>query len=235
MFPLAFFNFYNIFLSFLVFMLYYTPLQSTTAACSSDFDKHLFAPISPWNFFTGNSIVLAYGIGNKARWVCVIPPHCATLWSHSLHMVLNWWNWTMAWWLDWSGLPVPKNPVWNSALFQTSSEVRHICPRCVLTPTHFECTLLGICPHRLPAQHERGRSALIFLYFHIFILLVSAHPWGWMEWRKRGRKFIIFWQHGDLRARSRGWIRRSPPLRSRTPSHLCTNLPLSDQVCICVH
>lgn len=47
MFSLAFFNFYNIFLSFLVFMLYYTPLQSTTAACSSDFDKRQFAPISP--------------------------------------------------------------------------------------------------------------------------------------------------------------------------------------------
>lgn len=210
MFSLTFFIFYNIFWVF--WFLCYITLHSSPPLL------HVLLILTPIcthltpNFFTGNSIVLACGIGNKARWVCVIPPHCASLWSHSLHMVLNWWNRTMAWWLDWSGLPVPKNPVWNSALFQTSSEVRHICPRCVLTPTHFECTLLGICPHRLPAQHERGRSALIFLYFHIFTLLVSAHPWGWREWRKRGRKFIIFWQHGDLRARSRGWIRCSPPL-----------------------
>lgn len=156
------------------------------------------------NFFTGNSIVLVCGTGNKARWVCITSYTLCKLRPQSLHAVLNWWNRTIAWWLDWLGLPVPKNPVWNSALFRISSEVRHICPRHVLTPTHFECTLLGICPHRPPAQHGRGRPALILLHFHIFTLLVYAHPRGWMEWRKTGRKSIIFWQHGDLCARSPG-------------------------------
>lgn len=174
-------------------------------------EKHQFAPISPW---ISSRVIWS-------RWRAELEiklgefeqlPMCS-LWSHSLHAGLNWWNHTMAWWLDWSGLLVPKNPVWNSALFRLSSEVGNICPRSVLTPTHFECSLWGICPHPPTHTQQEGgrRSALIPLHFHIFTLLVSAHPWGWMEGRKRGRKSIIFWHQRDLCAWSPSWIPRFLP------------------------
>lgn len=80
---------------------------------------------------------------------------------------------------------------------------------------------------RPPAQQGRGRSALIPQHFHIFTLLVSAHPWGWMEWRKRGRKFIIFWHRRDLLARSPGWIALSSLVLADTLSSLHKPAPLS--------
>lgn len=152
-------------------------------------EKHQFAPISPW-------------ISSWVIWSCWRAeleiklgefeqlPTCS-LWSHSLHVGLNWWNRTMAWWLDWSGLLVPKNPVWNSALFRLSSEVGNICPRRVLTPTHFECSLRGICPHPPTTRgREIGPNSPAFSHIYTSCLCTSVRLDGGKKERKEIHHFL---------------------------------------------
>lgn len=148
------------------------------------------------NFFTSNSIVLVCGIGNKARRVCVIPPHCASLWSHSLHMVLNWWNRTMAWWLDWSGLPVPKNPVWK--LYIVSDFLggsAHLSSVRFDTYTLWMHTLgnLPPLPSRTTREGEIGPNFPVFSHIYTSCLCTSVRLDGVKKERKEIHHFLATW------------------------------------------
>lgn len=188
---------------------YEFPLSSWAARVLLMVEKTPICTHLTLNFFTGNLIALACGTGNKARWVWATsyaqfvipqPPRGAELVE------------------PYNGLVV------RLARAACSQKIRFETLHCFGFPRRLGTSVLGAFWHlhtlsvhsgeSAPPTHTQqggGRSALIPLHFHIFTLLVSAHPRGWMEGRKRGRKSIIFWHQRDLCAWSPSWIPRFLP------------------------